>query len=302
KRRVRPLGNEEGRLEGAVTARSRARGGVAGKHVQQQVECGRGEGMHVAEAIAAARFERECALGSSGNSYAAVAGWIAISIAGRARCSALGHGPRRREALPRGLRQQQRIGLRRGAHAEARYVRQVEQRAPRDLGIDDRPYQEIGGRAGQRQQRRRDQAAGRGFRHRDRLPPLLEQPAGPVAAADRVLRRRANLPAPWGRAYDATRRGQGGRRMRAGIVVLIGLALCGKDAAGAPYPARPIRLTSPTPAGGANDTIVRIIAAKMSTILGASFVIDNRGGAGGKIGAEAAARAAPDGYTLLAAS
>src|SRR5262245_42493882 len=90
--------------------------------------------------------------------------------------------------------------------------------------------------------------------------------------------------------------------MRAGIVVLIGLALCAQDAVGEPYPDRPIRLISPNPAGGANDTIVRIIAAKMSTILGASFVIDNRGGAGGKIGAEAAARAAPDGYTLLAAS
>jgi tripartite-type tricarboxylate transporter receptor subunit TctC len=90
--------------------------------------------------------------------------------------------------------------------------------------------------------------------------------------------------------------------MRAGIVVLIGLALCASDALGQSYPDRPIRLISPNPAGGANDTIVRIIAAKMSTILGASFVIDNRGGAGGKIGAEAAARAAPDGYTLLAAS
>jgi len=90
--------------------------------------------------------------------------------------------------------------------------------------------------------------------------------------------------------------------MRAGIVVLIGLALCAPDALGQPYPDRPIRLISPNPAGGANDTIVRIIAAKMSTILSASFVIDNRGGAGGKIGAEAAARAAPDGYTLLAGS
>jgi tripartite-type tricarboxylate transporter receptor subunit TctC len=68
------------------------------------------------------------------------------------------------------------------------------------------------------------------------------------------------------------------------------------------YPDRPIRLVSPNPAGGANDTIVRIIAAKMSVILGASIVIDNRGGGGGKIGAEAVARATPDGYTLLAGS
>jgi tripartite-type tricarboxylate transporter receptor subunit TctC len=90
--------------------------------------------------------------------------------------------------------------------------------------------------------------------------------------------------------------------MRAGIVVLIGLALCAQDAAAQTYPDRPIRLISPNPAGGANDTIVRIIAAKMSTILVTSFVIDNRGGAGGKIGAEAVARATPDGYTVLAGS
>src|SRR5262249_15478663 len=68
------------------------------------------------------------------------------------------------------------------------------------------------------------------------------------------------------------------------------------------YPDRPIRLISPNPAGGANDTIVRIIAAKMATMLGTSIVVDNRGGAGGKIGAEAVAHAAPDGYTLLAGS
>jgi tripartite-type tricarboxylate transporter receptor subunit TctC len=90
--------------------------------------------------------------------------------------------------------------------------------------------------------------------------------------------------------------------MRVGIVVLFGLALFAQAALGQSYPDRPIRLISPNPAGGANDTIARIIAAKMSTILGASFVIDNRGGAGGKIGAEAVARAAPDGYTLLAGS
>jgi tripartite-type tricarboxylate transporter receptor subunit TctC len=88
----------------------------------------------------------------------------------------------------------------------------------------------------------------------------------------------------------------------AGLVLLCGLALLAPAAHAESYPDRPIKLISPNPAGGANDTIVRIIAAKMSTILGASVVIDNRGGAGGKIGAEAAAHAAPDGYTLLAAS
>jgi tripartite-type tricarboxylate transporter receptor subunit TctC len=88
----------------------------------------------------------------------------------------------------------------------------------------------------------------------------------------------------------------------AGIALLFGLTLLAPVALAQGYPDRPIRLISPNPAGGANDTIVRIIAAKMSTILGASIVVDNRGGAGGKIGAEAVARAAPDGYTLLAGS
>src|SRR5262245_59081598 len=89
---------------------------------------------------------------------------------------------------------------------------------------------------------------------------------------------------------------------RVAIVALFGLALLTHGVVAQTYPDRPIRLISPNPAGGANDTIVRIIAAKMSTILGGSFIIDNRGGAGGKIGAEAAARAAADGYTLLAGS
>jgi tripartite-type tricarboxylate transporter receptor subunit TctC len=89
---------------------------------------------------------------------------------------------------------------------------------------------------------------------------------------------------------------------RVAIVLLFGLTLLAPAALAQSYPDRPIRLISPNPAGGANDTIVRIIAARMSTILGGSFIIDNRGGAGGKIGAEAVARAAPDGYTLLAGS
>ncbi len=88
----------------------------------------------------------------------------------------------------------------------------------------------------------------------------------------------------------------------AGTFFLLGLALFAEPAIGSTYPDRPIRLISPNPAGGANDTIVRIIAAKMSATLNGSVVVDNRGGAGGKIGAEAVARAAPDGYTLLAAS
>ncbi|HZO44907.1 MAG TPA: tripartite tricarboxylate transporter substrate binding protein [Xanthobacteraceae bacterium] len=68
------------------------------------------------------------------------------------------------------------------------------------------------------------------------------------------------------------------------------------------YPTKPIRLVSPNPPGGANDTLARIMAAKLAGIVGGKIIIDNRGGAGGQIGGELVARAAPDGYTLLMAS
>ncbi len=68
------------------------------------------------------------------------------------------------------------------------------------------------------------------------------------------------------------------------------------------YPQRPVRMILPNPAGGANDVIGRLVAQKLAERLGQQIVIDNRGGAGGAIGAELAADAAPDGYTLLAAT
>ena len=87
-----------------------------------------------------------------------------------------------------------------------------------------------------------------------------------------------------------------------GLAFLLCLAPLIETATAQSYPERPIRIISPNPAGGSNDTIVRIVAAKMSAILDTPIIVDNRGGAGGKIGAEAVARAAPDGYTLLAGS
>jgi tripartite-type tricarboxylate transporter receptor subunit TctC len=65
------------------------------------------------------------------------------------------------------------------------------------------------------------------------------------------------------------------------------------------YPDRPVRLIAAQSAGSSLDTITRIVTPKLSEILGQQVVIDNRGGAGGIIGVELAARAAPDGYTLL---
>lgn len=70
-------------------------------------------------------------------------------------------------------------------------------------------------------------------------------------------------------------------------------------AAGAQYPDRPIRLIVGFPPGGAADILGRIAAQRLSENLGQQVVVDNRGGAGGLIATETAARAAPDGYTLL---
>lgn len=69
--------------------------------------------------------------------------------------------------------------------------------------------------------------------------------------------------------------------------------------ASAQYPNKTIRLIVPYPPGGATDVIGRVLAQRLSTALGQQVVIDNRGGAGGNIGAEAVAKADPDGYTLL---
>jgi tripartite-type tricarboxylate transporter receptor subunit TctC len=73
-------------------------------------------------------------------------------------------------------------------------------------------------------------------------------------------------------------------------------------AAQAPWPARAITLIVPFAAGGGTDSIARDIAKNMAERLGQPVVVDNRGGAGGAIGAQAVAKAAPDGYTLLFAT
>jgi tripartite-type tricarboxylate transporter receptor subunit TctC len=64
------------------------------------------------------------------------------------------------------------------------------------------------------------------------------------------------------------------------------------------YPNKPLRLIVPFPPGGSTDIVGRIVAQRLSEKLGQQIVVDNRGGAGGTIGTEAAAKASPDGYTL----
>ena len=71
------------------------------------------------------------------------------------------------------------------------------------------------------------------------------------------------------------------------------------SAAAQSYPARPVRLIVGVAAGGANDTVARIVAQALSERLGQQVVVENRPGAGGSVGTEAVANAAPDGYTLL---
>jgi tripartite-type tricarboxylate transporter receptor subunit TctC len=65
------------------------------------------------------------------------------------------------------------------------------------------------------------------------------------------------------------------------------------------YPAKPVRMIVPFAAGGILDIVARAVGERLSASLGQQLVVDNRGGAGGAIGTEIAARAAPDGYTLL---
>ncbi|UPK37413.1 tripartite tricarboxylate transporter substrate binding protein [Bradyrhizobium sp. 186] len=65
------------------------------------------------------------------------------------------------------------------------------------------------------------------------------------------------------------------------------------------YPSRPVKIIVPFPAGGSNDIITRIVAQKLAERCGQTFIVENRGGAGGNIGAETVASAEADGYTLL---
>ena len=90
--------------------------------------------------------------------------------------------------------------------------------------------------------------------------------------------------------------------MKLSRLLLFAVMLVGTAALADTWPAKPIRLVVPYPAGGSGDIVARAIAQKMSEGLGQQVVVDNRAGANGNIGTELVARAPNDGYTLLLAT
>lgn len=88
--------------------------------------------------------------------------------------------------------------------------------------------------------------------------------------------------------------------MKLSVFVAAVALSCVAASAAAQYPAKPIRIINPFAAGGGGDIATRMVAQKVAENTGKALVVENRTGAGGRVGYEAAARAAPDGYTIVA--
>ncbi|HSQ02832.1 MAG TPA: tripartite tricarboxylate transporter substrate binding protein [Burkholderiales bacterium] len=83
------------------------------------------------------------------------------------------------------------------------------------------------------------------------------------------------------------------------FALTVALSAAAGPVAAQAYPSKAVRVVIPWPAGGSNDIVGRIVAQKLSEAMGQQFVVDNRGGAAGSIGADVVAKAPPDGYTLM---
>src|SRR4051812_27593076 len=95
-------------------------------------------------------------------------------------------------------------------------------------------------------------------------------------------------------------RAQAGRRMKAALRAVVFIACAAAGVAGAQqYPLKSVRFTSPYPAGGGNDTLLRILADKVGEQIGQRVIVDNRPGANTIIGTELLTKSPPDGYTFL---
>ena len=90
--------------------------------------------------------------------------------------------------------------------------------------------------------------------------------------------------------------------LRSGGALAFGATAFARSAVAAGYPDRPVRIIAPFAAGGPSDLLARLMSVKLGEALGGTFYVENRAGAGSNIGTAAAARAAPDGYTVLLTS
>ncbi|MEO7726327.1 MAG: tripartite tricarboxylate transporter substrate binding protein [Burkholderiales bacterium] len=92
------------------------------------------------------------------------------------------------------------------------------------------------------------------------------------------------------------------KTLRSALLSLLGFLATGTPFAADPYPVKPVRMIVASGPGSGDDFATRVLAERLSAILGQQFVVENRPGAGQVIGIEAVARSAPDGYTLLMAA
>jgi tripartite-type tricarboxylate transporter receptor subunit TctC len=86
------------------------------------------------------------------------------------------------------------------------------------------------------------------------------------------------------------------------FLVALGIGFTQRSGEATEYPVRPIRIIVPWPAGGPTDAVARVLAQEMSDRLNQPVIVDNKAGATGTIGSDAAAKSSPDGYTLVVAN